>query len=1210
MRVRQVVVVAVAVGGLAGCGDDVLLGGALGTDGGVASVARRDAATGPSDATTTNVSPGDAYADEATVEDGGAQDASSDGPTALDAGATAPAPASCATGGDGLSNCGQNLESCCTSLEVEGGTFYRTYGNYSGTGPTSEADPATVSDFRLDKYDVTVGRFRQFVNAVLPSSGTGWLPPPGSGKHTYLNGGAGLANTEPDSGVEFETGWLASDDIYVAPTSANLACGESATWTPTPGPNETLPITCVDWYEAYAFCVWDGASLPSDAEWEYAAAGGSEQREYPWGTTDPGTANLYAIFGDGAGTSFYPSGDAPVPYTGLANIAPVGTAYLGAGKWGQLDFEGNIQQWVLDWAYVYDPSVDGADVTGGLNRSLRGTGSNVANGGLHPWFQFAAQPVDSDGTPYRAEGFRCARPPFGASQPVDASAPADSGAATSSVPSCAAGGAGLSTCGSGAGDCCASFEVTGGTFYRTYTNDGTGPTDELYPATVSSFYLDEYDVTVGRFRQFQQAVLPPDGGAGWSPAPGSGKHTHLNGGLGLVEDIPDGGFTYEPGWLASDDSQIAPTTANLQCGNIFYPTWTDTPGSHENLPITCMDWYEAYAFCIWDGGFLPSQAEWEYAAAGGAEQREYPWGSTDPGTANQYAIYGCDYPSADAGGCASVRNIAPVGTASRGAGLWGQLDVTGNVEQWSMDWSPTSGTSGFIVPCTDCYNATPSTWRLALASAFNAVGLLSLTPTWGAAAADMQAPTSRSGAIGFRCAHAPAGVVGPHSGVLDTTLAGTGYLTWFGPTGTSTDSVGLGVAVDYSVTSQPARIVVAGDSTGADGSDRAVALRFLQDGTLDPTFGTGGYWVSPETPPIDGGGATYMGAEAQGLALEPEGQPRIAGYIGTIYPDNADVFGLTSGGAPDTTFGSTGLLSPPVVGGVSMRNAYAIAIDSSQNVIVGGVSTGSAPSPAELTRYTSAGTPDLTFGTGGSVFASLTAGSADAAVSSGAQDAVFAVALQGTSIVAAGDSYDDDGRQDLVVWRYNAYTSPGTLDTTFNGTGYVVLSAIAGDASNAGYDAATGVALDAQGRIYVCGYSGYTADGGTESFVARLTASGSLDTTFGSGGIVLFPPLPLVAGSASSSYASAVAIDSQGRVVVAGAINDGNSDYVVAWRLTSAGTPDDSFAVDGRFMMTATAGYAPDFGRALALTAQDGIVIAGSARTATALVLAVWRLTP
>jgi len=60
--------------------------------------------------------------------------------------------------------CGAAGESCCTSPEVTGGTFYRTYTN-DGSGPTAEADPATVSSFRLDKYDVTVGRFRQFVSA-------------------------------------------------------------------------------------------------------------------------------------------------------------------------------------------------------------------------------------------------------------------------------------------------------------------------------------------------------------------------------------------------------------------------------------------------------------------------------------------------------------------------------------------------------------------------------------------------------------------------------------------------------------------------------------------------------------------------------------------------------------------------------------------------------------------------------------------------------------------------------------------------------------------------------------------------------------------------------------------------------------------------------------------------------------------------------------
>ena len=76
-----------------------------------------------------------------------------------------------------MSDCGG--ESCCASLEVPGGTFFRTYVN-DGGGPTSEADPATVNAFRLDKYDVTVGRFRQFVGGW--NCGAGWKPARGSGK--------------------------------------------------------------------------------------------------------------------------------------------------------------------------------------------------------------------------------------------------------------------------------------------------------------------------------------------------------------------------------------------------------------------------------------------------------------------------------------------------------------------------------------------------------------------------------------------------------------------------------------------------------------------------------------------------------------------------------------------------------------------------------------------------------------------------------------------------------------------------------------------------------------------------------------------------------------------------------------------------------------------------------------------------------------------
>ncbi|MGH7272401.1 MAG: formylglycine-generating enzyme family protein [Polyangiaceae bacterium] len=272
-------------------------------------------------------------------------------------------------------------------------------------------------------------------------------------------------------------------------------------------------------------------------------------------------------------------------------------------------------------------------------------------------------------------------------------------------PSCSPGGAGRSDCGASHESCCASLPVPGGTFFRTYdpvdassgqvqlAPDG-GPGGEADPAQVSSFRLDKYLVTVGRFREFVQAW---NGGAGWLPAGGSGRHTHLNGGLGLVDVSAEAGTRYEAGWVAEDDGNVAPTDANLECDPANSATWTPAIGSQEGLPINCVNWYEAYAFCIWDGGFLPSEAEWIYAAAGGAEQRQYPWGSAAPGTANQYAIYDCYYRGAGPPYCTSVVNIAPVGAAALGVGLWGQLDLTGDEWEWNLD-----GHSGYATPCSDC----------------------------------------------------------------------------------------------------------------------------------------------------------------------------------------------------------------------------------------------------------------------------------------------------------------------------------------------------------------------------------------------------------------------------------------------------------------------------------------------------------------------------
>jgi formylglycine-generating enzyme required for sulfatase activity len=220
----------------------------------------------------------------------------------------------------------------------------------------------------------------------------------------------------------------------------------------------------------------------------------------------------------------------------------------------------------------------------------------------------------------------------------------------------------------------------------------------------------------------------------------------LNGGKGLVNADSPG--TYETGWLSSDNAKIDPTDGKLACDPTL-ATWTSSAGSNENLPINCVDWYEANAFCTWDGAFLPSEAEWEYAGAGGSQQRQYPWGSTEPGITDEFAIYGCNYPGGGSGKCTGFVNIAPVGTPTLGAGLWGQVDMGGELNEWTIDWF-----APFVTPCADCASltapSTPPNYRVAHGGQFdNTSG--DLIPTYRSGIF----PASHNFNYGIRCARTP-----------------------------------------------------------------------------------------------------------------------------------------------------------------------------------------------------------------------------------------------------------------------------------------------------------------------------------------------------------------------------------------------------------------------------------------------------------------------
>lgn len=228
---------------------------------------------------------------------------------------------------------------------------------------------------------------------------------------------------------------------------------------------------------------------------------------------------------------------------------------------------------------------------------------------------------------------------------------------------------------------------------------------------------------------------------------------------------------------------------------------------------------------------------------------------------------------------------------------------------------------------------------------------------------------------------------------------------------------------------------------------------------------------------------------------------------------------LAGPGSLDPTFGHGGIVTTPGIADNAWINA--IANDRSHRLVVAGVNQDALTGHMVLTlaRYLSDGTLDTAFGDAGTGIVTTTP------VTGATSDAAFnAVVIDAKDRIVAGGYVAIDGPSGwqwiMVIARYS---NDGRLDTSF-GTGGIIQTPIVAAEMNSRI---TALAIDPVGRLVAAGYS-LDAAGHASSAVLRFEENGGRDTTFAGTGVAT------TFETGTSAIVNAMAIDSVGRIVIAG----------------------------------------------------------------------------
>ena len=286
-------------------------------------------------------------------------------------------------------------------------------------------------------------------------------------------------------------------------------------------------------------------------------------------------------------------------------------------------------------------------------------------------------------------------------------------------------------------------------------------------------------------------------------------------------------------------------------------------------------------------------------------------------------------------------------------------------------------------------------------------------------------------------------------------------------------------------------------------------------------------------------------------------------------------------GAPDTSLGGSGMVTTKVS---PSRDDVAFATvlqPTGGKIIVVGTSF-TTPASIVVIRYNADGTRDSTFGSNGTTVTSLPSADANA----------FAATLQADGkLLVAGRSWPVSGFSSFLLLRYHTNANmitgtPGTLDAGFGTGGIVTTGVPSGTSTGANAVAVSGT------DILVAGQS--KIGGRFMIALARYDSSGALVSTFGSGGIVTTPIFSLDAAAA------ALAVQTDGKIVAAGLAGSASTDVwdVALLRYNANGSLDTDPITGfggGTGIVTTDIGSSSNFASAVALQTDGKIVVVGNA---------------